>query len=80
MFADYHIHTNYSPDSNIDMEECVILAINLKLDEICFTDHIDYGAAFCYCCDTQKDYDIFIAEKVNKTMLTYDDIKQKEKY
>ncbi|MBQ7287966.1 MAG: PHP domain-containing protein, partial [Candidatus Gastranaerophilales bacterium] len=46
MFADYHIHTTYSEDSTINMEECVKHAINLKLNEICFTDHIDYGAPF----------------------------------
>ena len=54
MFADYHIHTTYSEDSTINMEECVKHAINLKLDEICFTDHIDYGAPFCFCCDTKN--------------------------
>ena len=51
MFADYHIHTNYSPDSSMDMEQCILRAIDLKLNEICFTDHIDYGNSSCYCCD-----------------------------
>ena len=31
MFADYHVHTSYSD------------AISFGLDEICFTDHVDYG-------------------------------------
>ncbi len=43
MFADYHIHTEFSDDSIYPMEEVIKDAIDLKLDEICFTDHVDYG-------------------------------------
>lgn len=43
MFADYHVHTEYSDDSLYPMEEVVRDAIRLGLDEICFTDHVDYG-------------------------------------
>ena len=43
MKADYHVHTEYSDDSTYPMEEVVLDAINLNLDEICFTDHVDYG-------------------------------------
>ena len=43
MFADYHVHTSYSDDSEYPMEEVVKDAISLGLDEICFTDHVDYG-------------------------------------
>ena len=43
MKADYHVHTEFSDDSTYPMEEVVLDAINLKLDEICFTDHVDYG-------------------------------------
>lgn len=43
MFADYHIHTQYSDDSTQPIEEVVRRAIALGLDEICFTDHVDYG-------------------------------------
>ena len=43
MKADYHIHTHYSDDSNDQMEEVVKDAIDLHLQEICFTDHVDYG-------------------------------------
>ncbi len=51
MKADYHIHTSYSPDSFVDMEDYIICAIKNNFDEICFTDHIDYGNESCYCCD-----------------------------
>ena len=43
MLADYHIHTCYSDDSEYPMEDVVKDAISLGLDEICFTDHVDYG-------------------------------------
>ena len=43
MFADYHVHTEYSDDSLYPMEEVVKEAFRLGLDEICFTDHVDYG-------------------------------------
>lgn len=55
MLADYHVHTEFSFDSNFDMEEVVKQAISMKLDEICFTDHVDYGVCF--------DHD----EKINDT-------------
>ena len=43
MFADFHVHTSYSDDSEYPMEEVVKDAISFGLDEICFTDHVDYG-------------------------------------
>lgn len=43
MLADYHVHTCYSDDSEYPMEDVVKDAIALGLDEICFTDHVDYG-------------------------------------
>ena len=43
MFADYHVHTEFSDDSAYPMEQVVRDAIAMKMDEICFTDHVDYG-------------------------------------
>ena len=43
MLADYHVHTSYSDDSDYPMEAVVQDAIDMGLDEICFTDHVDYG-------------------------------------
>ena len=43
MLADYHVHTEFSEDSEYEMEEVVIDAIEKGLDEICFTDHVDFG-------------------------------------
>lgn len=43
MFADYHVHTQFSDDSVYPMEQVAQGAIALGMDEICFTDHVDYG-------------------------------------
>lgn len=43
MRADYHVHTSFSDDSVYAMEDVVRDAVNRGLDEICFTDHVDYS-------------------------------------
>lgn len=40
---DYHIHSHFSGDSDADLKEHVLKAINIGLDEICFTDHRDFN-------------------------------------
>ena len=39
---DYHMHTRFSADSEADPREHVLKAIDMGLDEICFTDHQDF--------------------------------------
>ena len=43
MRADYHVHTEFSDDSEYQMDQVVKDSIAMGLDEICFTDHVDYG-------------------------------------
>lgn len=43
MRADYHVHTAFSDDSDYAMEKVIRDAIAMGLNEICFTDHVDYG-------------------------------------
>lgn len=43
MFTDYHVHTEFSDDSSYLMEDVIKDAIKMNMDEICFTDHVDYG-------------------------------------
>lgn len=43
MFIDYHVHTEFSDDSVYPMESVVKDAIAMNMDELCFTDHVDYG-------------------------------------
>ena len=39
---DYHVHTNYSGDCQMPMEDAIQKGITLGLKELCFTDHIDF--------------------------------------
>lgn len=43
MRADYHVHSAFSNDSSYPMDDVCRDACRLGLDEICFTDHVDYG-------------------------------------
>lgn len=43
MLADYHVHTEFSDDSVLQLEDVCSLAIERGIDEICITDHVDYG-------------------------------------
>lgn len=40
--ADYHVHSEFSGDSQAPMKSMIEKAISLGLTRICFTDHIDY--------------------------------------
>ncbi|MBN1065977.1 histidinol-phosphatase HisJ family protein [Clostridium botulinum] len=42
IYYDYHMHCNYSADSQAPMEDMIEKSIELGLKEICFTDHVDY--------------------------------------
>lgn len=39
---DYHMHSHFSADCSVSMEDMVVGAIQKGLKEICFTEHIDY--------------------------------------
>jgi histidinol-phosphatase (PHP family) len=39
---DYHMHTSFSIDSEMVMEEACAQAVRRGLREICFTEHVDY--------------------------------------
>lgn len=41
LYADYHLHTCFSPDSDTPVEDMIKAAIDRKLETICFTDHMD---------------------------------------
>lgn len=41
---DYHIHSEYSMDSNTPMEDIIKSAIEKNLKAICITDHVDLGS------------------------------------
>ena len=43
MLTDYHVHTRPSDDCVYPLEDVAKDAIGLRLDEICITNHVDYG-------------------------------------
>lgn len=42
MIGDYHIHTHFSSDCEVDPKEYIEKAIEMGMKEICFTDHVDF--------------------------------------
>lgn len=51
MLADYHVHTQFSDDSVYSMDQVVRDAITRGIQELCFTDHVDYGIKDDWDCD-----------------------------
>ncbi len=43
MKCDYHVHSEFSDDSSTPIELQVKRACDLGIDELCLTDHVDYG-------------------------------------
>lgn len=52
---DYHIHTSFSADSEAPMEDVIKSAISKGLNEIAFTDHVDFDERY-----THPDYNLYI--------------------
>ena len=65
--CDLHIHTNYSFDSEVTMEQYAKRAIELGLDAICFTDHIDIN----------KHYDTFATFDFDGRRKEFEQIKKR---
>ena len=63
MLADYHVHTSFSPDSNYPMQNCIEQAISIGINEMCFTEHIDYGCENSFCCNCEEYYRAFLKFK-----------------
>jgi len=49
--ADYHVHTLFSDDSDCPMDRMLERAVQLGLDEIAFTEHVDHGVKTDLNCD-----------------------------
>ena len=56
MLADYHVHTAFSDDSVYPLEEVIRDAIRMGMDEICITDHVDYGVKVDWDCGQEIQY------------------------
>lgn len=42
ILTDYHVHSEFSSDSETPMEQMIERALQLGLKKLCFTDHMDY--------------------------------------
>ena len=47
MICDFHMHTEFSGDSETPVRAQIDRAIALGMEEICITDHHDYDSDFC---------------------------------
>lgn len=56
MFADYHVHTEFSDDSAYPMKTVIRDAIAMGMNEICLTDHVDYGVKIDWDCGKKIQY------------------------
>jgi histidinol-phosphatase (PHP family) len=63
MFVDYHMHSEFSNDSSYPLEDLVKRAIAIGLDEICLTEHSDYGNMGDYVVDYEAYYKAYQAVK-----------------
>lgn len=52
---DYHMHTNFSSDSDAPMEEMIKSAISKGCNEIAITDHVDFDERYDF-----TDYNVYI--------------------
>lgn len=82
MFCDYHVHSEFSDDSTRLVEDIVLDAIKMNMQEICFTDHVDYGIKPDHCefLDAWEDIDLTISMNVNYPVYFQSLNELKEKY
>jgi len=43
LVPDFHVHSNFSPDSSMLREEAVRTALQIGITSLCFTEHMDLG-------------------------------------
>lgn len=71
--ADFHLHSSFSGDSDIPMEQMVLRGIEMGLTEMCFTEHNDFDYPV-----TERETDGFF--EVNPDAYLCDFLKLREKY
>lgn len=64
IFADYHTHSRFSPDSSCPLERTLDAAIQQGITELCITDHIDYLTDMSR--STKLDFDGYYAEYIKQ--------------
>jgi histidinol-phosphatase (PHP family) len=71
MLFDYHVHTAFSGDCSVPMEDIVLSAIKKGLKEVCFTDHLDIDSTdgtdeFTFSADDYRTVINQLKDKYNK--------------
>ena len=61
MLIDYHLHSQFSCDSVTNMEAICLAALEAGLDEIAFTDHMDFNYPHQYENHYIHDFDNYLA-------------------
>lgn len=72
--ADYHVHTEFSPDAHVPMLEMAEAAAEKGMSQICFTDHIDIE--YCRPEGIYYDPDPFFG-KVEKMRECFESVRKK---
>jgi histidinol-phosphatase (PHP family) len=70
IIADYHVHSDFSSDSEAPMEQMIEQAIRLGMKNLCFTDHMDYDYPQVGNYNFEFDVDAYMA-KINEMKERY---------
>lgn len=65
ILADYHVHSDFSTDSDTLMEATIERAIELGLTRLCFTDHMDYDFPKGYF-EEEKPFEFDVEQYIRK--------------
>ena len=71
MFADYHVHSHFSEDTDFPMELEIQKAIKLGMDELCFTEHSDYDVPTVVNCDYDAYFQTHTTKAYEETFRQY---------
>ncbi|MGE4483777.1 MAG: histidinol-phosphatase HisJ family protein [Oscillospiraceae bacterium] len=69
--ADYHVHTEFSPDAHVSMAEMAEAAVKRGMSQICFTDHVDIE----YCKPEGVFYDPHAFSRWDEMRACFDSVK-----
>ena len=70
--ADYHMHTNFSPDAHDPMLDMALAAADRGINELCFTDHVETCAQSPYVTDQFPPF-----TQWDELRETFEDVKSK---
>lgn len=66
--ADYHLHSQFSPDSTLTIDQACEKAISLGLEELCFTDHFEIAGEIITDFDHYREAVLIAKERYGKRL------------